>query len=65
MAEAASPVSARAPGRSDRPGLISALLQRNEVLRGYTLILPSFLIMVAGILIVLSGRDKERAKDGA
>lgn len=51
MTEVAPPsLSASAP-EFPRPGRISALLQRYEVLRGYSLLMPALIFMVAGILI--------------
>ncbi|MEM7667839.1 MAG: ABC transporter permease [Pseudomonadota bacterium] len=38
-------------GLAPRPGWFEALLQRYEVLRGYSLLMPALLFMAAGILI--------------
>lgn len=39
------------PAAEARPGRFSGLLQRYEILRGYTLLSPAFLVMAAGILV--------------
>lgn len=51
MAEAAPSASDIPLTEIKRPGWVGGLLQRNETLRGYSLLMPSFLCMIAGILI--------------
>jgi len=51
MAEAVTSTIPAIDSPIRRPGRLGALLQRYEVLRGYSLIMPAFLFMAAGILI--------------
>ena len=52
MADAAAvPEAADIDAPRARPGLLTALLQRNEVLRGYALVMPALIVMTLGMLL--------------